>query len=428
MRTVLISGGGIAGPVLAHLLHRHGFAPTVVERAPGVRGGGQAVDIRGVALDVVGRMGLLERASAVRTRMRGMSILGPDGSEVGRSTEATFSSGRLRRRGHRGAARGPGADGPRAHPRGRRVPLRRHRHRTRGRRERSARGVRAHGAAHLRPRRRGGRPALHRAAPGLRPRGGLRPPPGQLPLGVRRGQLPRTGGLADVAAGRGHGLRHHARARQHRTAHRLRLRVRPLAPGLRTAEALRRTVVDRLETVRWEGARLAEAARKAPDFYCDAMAQIRMDQWSRGRVALLGDAGYCPSPSRGRAPAWPWWAPTCWPSRSPEPVATTLPRTPATRSGCGPSSTSTRRWRRRIRAAPPPRNRWSAPRTRSPWTADPAGTGQCTVAARSAAVVLAASENCRSVELLCFVLRRPGSVSMVLTRRRACTRPSPSLS
>src|SRR5690349_9438457 len=59
MQTVLISGGGIAGPVLAHWLHRHGFRATVVERAPGPRPGGQAVDVRGVALDVVERMGLL---------------------------------------------------------------------------------------------------------------------------------------------------------------------------------------------------------------------------------------------------------------------------------------------------------------------------------------------------------------------------------
>lgn len=53
------------------------------------------MDVRGVALDVVERMGLLDRASRVRTRMRGMSVLAPDGTEVHRSTESTFSSGRL---------------------------------------------------------------------------------------------------------------------------------------------------------------------------------------------------------------------------------------------------------------------------------------------------------------------------------------------
>ncbi|MFE0186827.1 FAD-dependent monooxygenase [Streptomyces sp. NPDC058989] len=38
----------------------------------------------------------------------------------------------------------------------------------------------------------------------------------------------------------------------------------------------------------------------APDFHLDSVAQIHMDSWSRGRVALLGDAGYCASPSSGQ--------------------------------------------------------------------------------------------------------------------------------
>lgn len=39
---------------------------------------------------------------------------------------------------------------------------------------------------------------------------------------------------------------------------------------------------------------------EAPDFHFDAMAQIRMDSWSRGNVVLLGDAGYCGSPLSGQ--------------------------------------------------------------------------------------------------------------------------------
>ncbi|GAB3877658.1 hypothetical protein GCM10027612_00830 [Microbispora bryophytorum subsp. camponoti] len=46
-RSVLISGASIAGPAVAYWLRRHGFAPTVVERAPALREGGQAVDFRG---------------------------------------------------------------------------------------------------------------------------------------------------------------------------------------------------------------------------------------------------------------------------------------------------------------------------------------------------------------------------------------------
>lgn len=45
---------------------------------------------------------------------------------------------------------------------------------------------------------------------------------------------------------------------------------------------------------------MLKAMWEAPDFYSDAMAQIRMECWSRGRVALLGDAGYCASPLSGQ--------------------------------------------------------------------------------------------------------------------------------
>ncbi|MFM9370546.1 FAD-dependent monooxygenase [Streptomyces sp. Da 82-17] len=59
-RTVLISGASIAGPALAYWLGRHGFSPTVVELAPALRAGGQAVDFRSDAhLTVLDRMGLL---------------------------------------------------------------------------------------------------------------------------------------------------------------------------------------------------------------------------------------------------------------------------------------------------------------------------------------------------------------------------------
>ena len=50
----------------------------------------------------------------------------------------------------------------------------------------------------------------------------------------------------------------------------------------------------------WETPRLLAAMWRADDFYFDAMAQIRMDCWSAGRVTLLGDAGYCPSPLSGQ--------------------------------------------------------------------------------------------------------------------------------
>src|ERR1044072_1831947 len=55
---VLVVGASIAGPALAHWLRRRGAVVTVVERASGLRPGGQAVDARGVAKEVIRRMGL----------------------------------------------------------------------------------------------------------------------------------------------------------------------------------------------------------------------------------------------------------------------------------------------------------------------------------------------------------------------------------
>ena len=50
----------------------------------------------------------------------------------------------------------------------------------------------------------------------------------------------------------------------------------------------------------WQTKRLVEATRDAYDFYFDEMSQVKMPSWSAGRVALLGDAGFGPSPMSGQ--------------------------------------------------------------------------------------------------------------------------------
>ncbi|GAB2586321.1 FAD-dependent monooxygenase [Dyella jejuensis] len=94
-RSVLISGAGITGLALAYWLNRAGFDVTLVERSAEFRRGGQAIDIRGVALDVLKAMGLHHNAEALRTRNQGMSTLDADGKETARTEERTFSAGRL---------------------------------------------------------------------------------------------------------------------------------------------------------------------------------------------------------------------------------------------------------------------------------------------------------------------------------------------
>ncbi|KAI9825925.1 MAG: hypothetical protein M1819_000444 [Sarea resinae] len=49
----------------------------------------------------------------------------------------------------------------------------------------------------------------------------------------------------------------------------------------------------------WESSRVLEGMHGASDFYLQEIAQVKMHSWSQGRVALLGDAGYCPSPISG---------------------------------------------------------------------------------------------------------------------------------
>jgi 2-polyprenyl-6-methoxyphenol hydroxylase-like FAD-dependent oxidoreductase len=82
MRTVLISGASIAGLSLAYWLRRHGFQPTLVERAPALRSGGQAVDIRGTAREVVARMGIMDPIRAHHTGTHGIAWLNEKGERV----------------------------------------------------------------------------------------------------------------------------------------------------------------------------------------------------------------------------------------------------------------------------------------------------------------------------------------------------------
>jgi 2-polyprenyl-6-methoxyphenol hydroxylase-like FAD-dependent oxidoreductase len=49
----------------------------------------------------------------------------------------------------------------------------------------------------------------------------------------------------------------------------------------------------------WRVSELLEEMEGCKNFYFDKLCQIRMGSWSEGRVALVGDAAYCPSPTAG---------------------------------------------------------------------------------------------------------------------------------
>ncbi len=61
----------------------------------------------------------------------------------------------------------------------------------------------------------------------------------------------------------------------------------------------RRIVADQFAGVGWRTSALLNELECAKSFYFDKLCQIRMPSWSKGRVALVGDAADCPSPAAG---------------------------------------------------------------------------------------------------------------------------------
>lgn len=90
---VLICGAGAAGLSLAQLLGTAHHRVTVVEAAPAVRNGGLAIDVRGAALEVAARMGILETLQAEQVRMlMGTTFVDAAGRPVGVMTPELVAS------------------------------------------------------------------------------------------------------------------------------------------------------------------------------------------------------------------------------------------------------------------------------------------------------------------------------------------------
>ncbi|KAH6671874.1 hypothetical protein B0J14DRAFT_639840 [Halenospora varia] len=88
---VLISGAGIAGPVLAYWLARTRLdaSITVVERSPSPRVTGQSIDIHGPAIDIVQKMKLAEAILSRHTTEEGTVMLNEKGKECVRFDAGT---------------------------------------------------------------------------------------------------------------------------------------------------------------------------------------------------------------------------------------------------------------------------------------------------------------------------------------------------
>jgi 2-polyprenyl-6-methoxyphenol hydroxylase-like FAD-dependent oxidoreductase len=292
--TVLISGASIAGPALAFWLRRHGFDVTVVEKSHTLRGGGYPIDIRGTALGVAERMGLLPRLREAHVDSRRITFLDAGGAPVASlrpealtrsedsdlevrrgdlaeilydvvrddveflfdntivamddhagGVDVTFRSGLQRTYDHV-----VGADGLHS-------------------------GVRALTF--------GPEEQFHRYLGYCFAGFTL---PNHLGLSHEAVMWNEPGRAAVVyAVGAGesvHGFLSFSRAE---------------APfgAFRNPEAQRELVASTFDGAGWEVPALVEAMQEADDLFFDTVSQIRMPRWSSGRVALVGDAAYAPS-------------------------------------------------------------------------------------------------------------------------------------
>jgi 2-polyprenyl-6-methoxyphenol hydroxylase-like FAD-dependent oxidoreductase len=93
LRTVLVSGAGVAGATLAYWLARAGYQVTVVERSAGQRSSGNPVDVRGQAVDIAERMGVLPRLREAASDVSHLTFVDARGRRVARVPMSAFQGG-----------------------------------------------------------------------------------------------------------------------------------------------------------------------------------------------------------------------------------------------------------------------------------------------------------------------------------------------
>ena len=97
---ILISGIGVTGPTLAYWLLQHDASHriTLVERSPDLRASGQSIDIRQAAVDVIRRMGIIDKVKAHGTTEAGIDFVDESGKAFasfpasGNDEEQSFTS------------------------------------------------------------------------------------------------------------------------------------------------------------------------------------------------------------------------------------------------------------------------------------------------------------------------------------------------
>jgi 2-polyprenyl-6-methoxyphenol hydroxylase-like FAD-dependent oxidoreductase len=296
--TVLISGAGIGGPALAFWLQRFGFLTTVVERAPSPRPGGQAVDIRGAARDVVESMGLMPAIRQASVHERGFAFVDRSGKHVAEMPVSAFDG------------EGIVAD----------IEI------LRGDLSRILYEATSAGVEYifddsiedLTQDEHGVKIKFERASPrrfdlvvgadGVHSRvrtlafgdeSAFVHPLGAYTAYFSTPEAVSTDGwfvIYNSPDGRAVGVRPDGAKG---TQAMFNFLCPPLHYERHNLAEQKRIVGERFGDMDWQVPRLLAAMQHAPDFYFDVMAQVRMDRWTRGRVALIGDAAHCPSPLTG---------------------------------------------------------------------------------------------------------------------------------
>ncbi|WP_326958137.1 FAD-dependent monooxygenase [Amycolatopsis sp. NBC_01286] len=289
-KTVLVSGASIAGPSAAYWLHRSGYRVTVVETAPELRPGGQAVDFRGEQVKLLAAMGVLGDVRRFETAMGEQTVLGLDGKPqlsvpgAAWSGEVEILRGDLARVlyehtadyteyvfGDRVTSLTERADGVE-------VTFRR------GAPRKFDLVVGADGV----------HSGVRAAAFG--PERDFRR---DLGFGIAGFTAPNHLGLDHTSVlynepGRG------LMVGSHRHADRLHVGLVFAADDVefrrRSTDEQRALVARLFADTGWETAKLLEALPAADDLYIDSISQIHLDRWSTGRVVLLGDAAWCAGP------------------------------------------------------------------------------------------------------------------------------------
>lgn len=297
-RRILVTGASVAGTTAAWWLARHGFSVDVVERASSFRDGGQNVDVRGAAREVLRRMGLEDAAFARSTRELGTDWVAEDGSVIAR-----FEAG------DSGADRGPTAEMEIRRGDIARIIYDAVAARANFRFGDSIADVRQDGdGADVRFA--SGRCERYDAVVvaegvGSHTRELLFPGenrPRWMDMTIAYFSIPSQPGDSSYARqyntvdGRGATLKP---SRDGKVGVYMGIQKPPEGEHEWDVDRQRRYIAEQFAHDGWEFPRILQELQGVDDFYFDVLRQVRMDRWSDGRVVLTGDAAWCPTSLSG---------------------------------------------------------------------------------------------------------------------------------